>query len=130
MNQRQTDLLKSIAHQPRRLHDMTTGVDSISPHCLLTYIEDFVAEGYVSAPEHHRQPYVITDAGLAFLAALPQIAASQVWGPCSTSRDYRSEFRPPARGDGALRAFGLPSRTSFNADLTSSFGCASTRGEA
>lgn len=109
LTDRQLTMLRSIQHTPRPERSFTNGFLGVHPSvsiCDLAALEDraFVESSASGV-------YSITQAGEFQLANQPGITPAQSFGPLSTTGTYESEIsKVPARGEGALAAYRLPSR--------------------
>lgn len=88
LNTRQLELLRSIAHAPRRLHDMTGGLESCAPATVHGWLDHFVEAGFVTEPQTHREPYTITEDGRCYLDSLPQIVPAVLICAASMREPY------------------------------------------
>jgi hypothetical protein len=114
MKPRELELLRRIAEAPRTLHQMTlgNGIADIqcAPHVLSAYLDDLVLHDLISPPAKQHSFFRVTQEGLDYLANLPKPTPSTLIANASMKEIYRGEFRAPARGEGAMQAYGLPSR--------------------
>lgn len=114
LNDHQIAILRCIAHAPRTLHSLThmersTADIQLAPITIRLYIKRLSDAGLIDEPAREGGAYKVTLAGQVHLDDLMRITPSVLICPASMKEPYRSEFRPPARGEGALRAFRLPS---------------------
>jgi hypothetical protein len=110
LNDRELSILRCLAVAPRTQDSFTFGPDPLSKNAVRAYFARLVDLGFAAPPPRQDASYTITEAGLAFLAAGPEIVQSRIWGSASTKEPYVSEIsKEPARGAAAMVAFGLPS---------------------
>lgn len=106
-------LLKAIAYAPRELKHFTQGAvhNTVSARHVERWLAEIADEGLIVKGEDGC--YSLTDQGWREREP-SNLAPSRQYGNASPERPpYVSEIKPPARGEAAMVAYGLPSLTSF-----------------